>query len=241
MEHPWRWLSEAWSDMAGAPGVSFAYGAIFAGAGFVILFGLEAFDLAYLILPMGLGFALIGPALAVGLYETSRRLENGETVGMAEALGAFRRNTSQIALIGVFLLIAFIAWCRIAMLEFMLFFGSAPPSLDGLMGALLTSPQSAMFLIVGTITGAIFAAVVFAMCAVAVPMVIDRDVDAVTAMLTSLDAVRHNIRPMALWAFLIALFTFAGLSLFFVGLVITLPLVGHASWHAYRDLVHRDH
>ena len=124
------------------------------------------------------------------------------------------------------------------MMEFMLFFGSEPPALDNLIHALLFSPQSAAFLVVGTITGVVLAAVTFAMTAVAIPMLVDRpECDAMTAMLVSVEAVRTNWRPMALWAFLIALFTLVGMAMMVIGLMITLPLIGHASWHAYRDLV----
>lgn len=238
LDHPWRWLSAAWLDMCTAPGVSYAYGALFAGIGFALLFGLEHYGMGYLILPLALGFAIVGPAVAVGLYETSRRLGQGGSAEMGDAVHAMRRNPMQIGLVGVFLLLVFMAWVRLAMLEFMLFFGSAPPSLDGLMQAVLMSEQSWAFLIVGTLSGGALAYVAFAMTAIAIPMLIDKpDTDAVTAMLTSMDAVRHNWRPMMLWAFLISFFTFFGLAMFFVGLTITLPLIGHASWHAYKDLV----
>lgn len=238
LDHPWRWLSAGWLDMITTPAVSFAYGALFAAIGFLLLFGLGFYDAGYLILPLGLGFALVGPAAAVGLYETSRRLGAGDDPGLRHALGAVGRNPVQIALVGMFLLIAFIAWVRLAMLEFMLFFGSTPPGLGGIVEAVVTTDSGFMFLVVGTITGGILAVGVFAMAAIAVPMLIDRpDCDAMTAMLTSVDAVRRNWRPMALWAFLIALFTLSGLALFMIGLAVTLPLIGHASWHAYRDLV----
>lgn len=238
LDHPWRWLSAGWLDMCTVPGVSYLYGGLFTAIGFLLLFFLDQVEMAYLILPLSFGFALVGPVAAVGLYEVSRRLTVGQNVSLGDAIGALRRNGSQIALVGMFLLIAFLAWVRLAMLEFMLFFGSAPPSLDHLVDAIMLSPQSVPFLVVGTVTGGALALAVFAMTAIAIPMLIDRpECDAMTAMLTSLDTVRHNFRPMMLWAGLIAFFTLFGLSLFFVGLVVTLPLVGHASWHAYRDLV----
>jgi uncharacterized membrane protein len=238
LDHPWRWLSAGWLDMCTVPGVSYFYGLVFATIGFALTFGLESYDAGYLILPLAFGFALVGPAVAVGLYEASRRLDAGQAVETHDVFTAFKRNPAQIGLVGVFLFIAFTAWVRLAMLEFMLFFGSSPPSLDGMLDSLLMSPQSLPFLALGLATGAVLAAGVFAMTAVAVPMLIDRqDCDAMTAMLTSVEAVRRNWVPMALWAGLIAFFTLFGLALFFIGLVITLPLIGHASWHAYRDLV----
>lgn len=238
LDHPWRWLSAGWLDMCTVPAVSYIYGGLFTAIGFVLFFLLDQFEMAYLILPLAFGFALVGPVAAVGLYEVSRRLMVGQNVSMMDAIGAARRNGGQIALVGMFLLIAFLAWVRLAMLEFMLFFGSAPPSLDHLIDAIILSPQSIPFLVVGTVTGGALALAVFAMTAIAIPMLIDHpECDAMTAMLTSLDTVRRNFRPMMLWAGLIAFFTLFGLSLFFVGLIVTLPLVGHASWHAYKDLV----
>ncbi|HLO77319.1 MAG TPA: DUF2189 domain-containing protein [Magnetospirillum sp.] len=237
LDHPWRWLASGWLDMCSEPAVSYVYGAVFAGLGFILLFGLNMMDMAWLILPLGLGFALVGPAAAVGLYEVSRRLGSGDEVDFAHALGAFRRNPGQIALVGLFLLIAFIAWVRLAMLEFMLFFGAAPPGLDQVAQTMMSSAGVPM-LLVGAATGAVLAACVFAMTAIAIPMLVDRpECDAVTAMMTSVEVVCRNPRPMALWAFLIGLVTVVGAGLFFVGLVVALPLLGHASWHAYRDLI----
>lgn len=239
LDHPWRWMSAGWLDMCSEPAISYLYGALFTAIGLVLLVGLDRWDMAWMILPLAFGFALVGPAAAVGLYEVSRRLDAGHEIGLGHALGAFRRNPGQIALVGVFLLIAFIAWVRLAMLEFMLFFGSEPPTLDHLLGTVLSS-QGVPFLLLGTASGAVLAVCVFAMTAIAIPMLVDRpECDAMTAMLTSVEAVRRNPRPMLLWAGLIGFFTLVGVGLFFVGLMVVLPLMGHASWHAYRDLVER--
>ncbi len=238
LDHPWRWLAAGWRDAVATPGVSGAWGGLFAVAGFLLLFGLQAADLDYLIVPLGLGFVLVGPLAAVGLYEVSRRRQAGAATGIAASLAGLRRNTGQVALLGLVLMLAFIAWVRLAMLEFMLFFAASPPPLDGLYHAVFTSDHGAAFLLVGGATGGALAALVFAMTAVAVPMLIDRPAcDAVTAMLTSIDACRRNWMAMVLWAFLVGLATLAGLALFFVGLVVALPVIGHASWHAYKDLV----
>jgi uncharacterized membrane protein len=237
-DHPWDWLSAGWLDMCTVPGISYLYGGVFSAAGFVLLFGLDWWGASALILPLGFAFALVGPVAAVGLYETSRRLMLGQTAGLASVAGAVGRNGAQIALVGLFLMIAVLAWVRLALLEFMLFFGGTPPSLDHLLGALFLSPSSVPFLLVGAVSGGALALMVFAMTVVAVPLLVDRpECDAMTAMLVSLDAVRRNPRPMMLWAGLIAFFTLAGVAMFFVGLIVVLPLLGHASWHAYRDLV----
>ncbi len=241
LDHPWRWLALGWRDARATPAVSLAWGALFAVAGFLLLVGLQAAGLDYLIVPLGLGFALVGPLTAVGLYEVSRRRRAGATTSLVQSLAGARRNTGQLALLGGMLMLAFIAWVRLAMLEFMLFFAASPPPLDGLYHAVLTSDRGAAFLLVGGATGGALAALVFAMSAVAVPMLIDRPhCDAVTAMLTSVEACRRNWIAMVLWAFLVALTTLAGLTLFFAGLVVALPVIGHASWHAYKDLVATD-
>lgn len=244
LEQPWSWLTEGWRDMCAAPAISFAYGAVFTAIGFILLAGLDRLGMSYLIIPLAMGFTLVGPMAAVGLYEVSRRLERGRPVTFFDSLTAWRRNGGQIALMGMMLMLALIAWTRVAMLLFMMFFGTMFPgaglaNLDDLVGQMLFSPQSLAFLGTGLIIGAGFAIAVFAMSVIAVPMLLDRDVDAMTAVLTSLEAVRHNPRPMLLWAGLIAFLTFVGMLMFFVGLIVTLPLIGHASWHAYRSLVER--
>ncbi|MGE5475871.1 MAG: DUF2189 domain-containing protein [Bacteroidales bacterium] len=240
LDHPWRWLAAGWFDMCCEPAVSYSYGAIFTALGLMLFFGLDQWGLAAVILPLGMGFALVGPVAAVGLYEVSRRLARGDAISFAHLLGALRRNPSQIALVGLFLVLALLAWVRLAMLEFMLFFGAQPPALGHLFDALISTSAGVALLLVGTASGAVLALAVFAMAAIAVPMLVDRpDCDAMTAMLTSVEALRRNFRPMMLWAFLIGLFTLAGAGLFLVGLVVVLPLLGHASWHAYTDLVER--
>lgn len=240
MDHPWRWLSAGWLDMCSEPAISYLYGSVFTAIGFVLLLGLDQWGAAALILPLALGFALVGPAAAVGLYEVSRRLECGDAISFGDVFGAYRRNSGQIALVGLFLLIALVAWVRLAMLEFMLFFASEPPPLGHLMEAVFLTSEGVPLLLLGTVSGGILALCVFAMTAVAIPMLVDRpDCDAMTAMLASVEAVRRNRRPMMLWAFLIGLCTLVGAAVFMAGLVVMLPLLGHASWHAYRDLVER--
>lgn len=239
LDHPWRWLAAGWLDMCCEPALSYFHGAVFTVIGLLLWQGLDTWDVSWLVLPLALGFSLIGPVAAVGLYEVSRRLDLGEEVRLSHVLGAHRRNGGQIALVGLFLLVALMAWVRLAMLEFMLFFGSTPPGLDHLLGVVL-SDEGVPLLLFGTVTGGALGLAVFAMTAIAVPMLVDRpECDAMTALLTSFEAVRRNPRPMVLWAGLIGFFTLVGIGLFFVGLVVMLPLLGHASWHAYGDLVER--
>ncbi|WP_431857721.1 DUF2189 domain-containing protein [Azospirillum sp.] len=236
-ERPWAWLAAGWRDMRAAPLVSAFYGALAVVSSFVLVAGLATLQMHYLVLPMAAGFMLVGPVLAVGLYETSRLLERGEPVTARAVLGAYRRNGTQIATMGVVLMLALLAWIRVALLVFAIFFSSDPPALDQLVSRIFFSSQTIPFLLTGTVVGAVIAAAVFAIGAVSLPMLLDRETDVFTAMAASIDAVRQNGRAMLVWAALIALFTAAGIATAFVGLAIAFPLIGHATWHCYRDLV----
>lgn len=238
VDRPWRWLAAGWEDLRRAPGTGLLYGFAFALAGFLLLGGLWMAEMTYLLLPLSAGFMLMGPILAVGLYEVSRRLAEGVPVDLLGAFRALERNTSQIVLIAIVLMLFLLAWIRIATLIFALFFSHTPPGLDNFIVEVFFSVDSIPFLLTGMITGGILAAAVFAISAVSIPMLMDRpDVHVVTAIVTSIAAVRMNIVPMIVWAALIVLFSAAGLVVFYLGLIVTLPLVGHATWHAYRDIV----
>ena len=237
VDRPWRWLSAGWSDLRRAPAVSLSYGAIFVAASFLLTLGLWLAGLFYLILPLAAGFMFIGPVIAVGLYEVSRRLGEGQQVTLRDAIAAWRTHAGPIATMGLVLMLFMLAWIRLAFLIFALFFGPAPPSLEHLITTLLFTTDGIPFLIVGTAVGGVLAAVVFAMSAIALPLLLDRDVGVLAAVATSVAAVLKNWRVMIGWGALIVLFTAAGLVTFYIGLAVTLPLIGHASWHAYRDLV----
>jgi uncharacterized membrane protein len=237
MDRPWVWLAEGWRDLVRAPRVSLAYGVVLVVLSFVITLGFYLADALYLLLPATAGFMLVAPILAVGLYETSRRLATGEPISLGIAIGAWRRNTSQIVAFGLILMLAHLFWIRVAMLLYPLFFTGGYPASSDLISVVFFSPVSLPFLIVGTIIGAGLAALVFAVSAVSIPMLVDREVGAISAIATSVVAVRANLRAMMLWAALIVGFTALGLALLYVGLAVTLPLIAHASWHCYKDLV----
>ncbi|MYG51899.1 MAG: DUF2189 domain-containing protein [Rhodospirillaceae bacterium] len=241
---PWGWLAAGWEDIRRSRGTSLVWGGLFAAAGLVLLLILHRYGLYNLVLPLVAGFMLIAPLLAVGLYHVSRELEHGRPVGVATALGAWRRNTGQVALLGFVLGLFFLFWIRIATLLFALFFGSepplafgdAPPDLLGFVQNVILTTRNLFFLAIGCTVGAALAAIVFAISAVSAPMLIDREITAIEAIVFSFRAVRRNAVAMLLWAVLIVLFTGAGLIAGFVGLAVTLPLIAHATWHAYRDL-----
>ena len=235
---PWRWLAAGWRDMWRVPGISLGYGAVFALAAFIIAAGLSRVGWASLMLALGGGFVLIGPLAAVGLYEASRRLEQGQPVTLRDVVSAGRRAPGQLAFFGVILAFAFFVWLELAFLSFMLFMGTRglpPPS--EFVPTLLFTPHGLGLLIFGTLVGGILATIVFAISAISVPLMTTQRVDAVTAMAASVDAVIKNPKPMALWAVLIAAAMTLGLATLSLGLIVAFPLIGHATWHAYRSLV----
>jgi uncharacterized membrane protein len=237
---PYSWLAAGWRDLWCLPSVSLAYGAIFAVAGLLLTLGLTQVGLISLILVLAAGFVLIGPMLAAGLYETSRRLEKGEPVSLASTLRAGFSKPG-LAHMGLLLMLIYLAWVEIALLLFMLFMGPQPmPPLDVFLSNLLLTPRGVGLLIVGSIVGTALAATVFAASAVAVPLVMSEPVDVVTAVMISVGACRKNLEAMALWAALIAGAMVLGFATLFVGLVVTFPLIGHATWHAYRALLVRE-
>lgn len=235
---PWDWLAAGWADMWRQPALSLAYGVAAAAAAVMLLTGLFQFGWQSLILVFAGGFMLVGPVLAVGLYEISRRYENGEKVSAGQAIGAGFKARGQLLFLGLILAFVFFAWIRIAVLMFMLFIGSGGlPPVSEFIPTLLFTGEGLGLLVTGTAVGAALAALVFAISAVSVPLLLVQRVDAVQAVFTSLEAVTVNWQAMALWAALIAGFVVLGLASLFVGLVFVFPLVGHATWHAFRAMV----
>lgn len=238
MDAPWRWLAAGWRDMWARPGLSLGYGLVFVG----VSAGLTAFlawaELFSLILALAAGFMLVGPMLAVGLYEISRRLEAGRSITTSDVAVVSTASPVQLAFVGVMLALILLAWIRIATLLFAIFFGiQAIPPFEIFFPALILEPRGLALLVTGTAVGGVLALITYACAVVSVPMLLDRNMDAVTAVLTSIQAVRKNPAPMLLWAWLILVLTAFGIASLFVGLIVTFPLVGHATWHAYRDVI----
>lgn len=235
---PWDWMAAGWRDLCAVPSVSLAYGIIFAVVAVSLTAGLLQFGLQSLILALAGGFLLIGPLVAVGLYEASRLLECCKPVSLGKVIGAGLAAPGQLGFFGAVLAFAYAVWLQLAMLMFMLFMGSQdlPPARD-FVPTLLFTPHGLGLLVAGTAVGGVLAAIVFSISAISVPLLLTRQVDAVTAMAASIEAVVKNPVPMALWAALIAGFMALGTMTLFAGLAIAFPLVGHATWHAFRSLV----
>ena len=238
LDQPWVWIGCGWKDLMAAPRVGFGYGATFVVAGFAIALALYVGGSIYLLVPLAAGFMLLAPLFAVGLYETSRRLEAGEPADLTAAMLAFRANPEHIAYMGLVLMLLNLFWTRMATLIFAIFFGVPRTNLQDLADLTLFSAQSLPFLIVGTLVGFVLAAATFAISAVSIPMLLDRPQTPVwIAIATSFVVVRENLKPMTLWAVLICGFSVLGMVPFFLGLAVTMPLVGYASWHCYKDMV----
>jgi uncharacterized membrane protein len=238
---PWAWLAAGWRDMWTVPHISLAYGAAFAIVSAALAMGLMVGGLESLILALAGGFLLIGPLAAVGLYEASRRLERGESVTFGDVSRSVLNAPGQLGFFGAILTFAYFVWAQLASLLFMLFLGSRPlPPASEFLPTLLFTPHGLGLLVAGTIVGGILASLVFAISAISVPLLTARRIDAVTAIQASVAAVVQNPKPMALWAGLIAGFMALGIATIFVGLIFVFPLIGHATWHAFRDLVREE-
>jgi uncharacterized membrane protein len=238
LDRPWIWIARGWSDLAAAPKVSFAYGGAFVLAGAAIALTLYLSGSIYLLLPLAAGFMLVAPLLAVGLYATSRRIARGEAPDLGVAMGAFRANREHVLYMGLALMLINLFWTRMAMLIFAIFFGSPRGDLFDLIDLTLFSSASLPFLLVGGAVGLVLAVITFSISAVSIPMLLDRpDTPIWVAIGASLVAIRENPKPMALWAALICAFTGFGMIPAFLGLAVTMPLIGYASWHCYKDVV----
>ena len=240
VDRPWVWLAAGWRDVLAAPRVSFAYGFALAAIGWLSIALLVKFDLPYLVLPLSAGFFFVGPFIAVGLYEVSRRLKLGLPVDLETTLFAWRRNPGQIALMGLLLGLFHLAWMRMAQLLFALF-EVRTVSWDRFADLAWFSTYSLPFMAVGIVLGALLAAGAFAIGAFSIPYLLDRKTSNLfEAIATSVAIVRLNPKPMLLWAAMIVLLTGLGMMLGLFGLILTMPQVAYATWHAYRDIVRFD-
>ncbi len=237
LDHPWRWLEAGWSDLRSNPRLSLGYGAIYVVASYLITYALVSGQLFYLIPPLAAGFFLVAPLLGIGLYAASRTHAAGGTPHFGELREAWSSNPVHLAAMGVALMIMLLVWMMLANLVFALFFQGLVPTWENFIPEVFLSGHSPLFLVSGFAVGAVVALFTFAISAISVPMLMDRQVDVMTAIQTSLEAVRINWRPMLLWAAIIVVLVGTGLATFYLGLLVAMPVVGHATWHAYRDLV----
>jgi uncharacterized membrane protein len=232
---PWRWLRMAWGDLRATPLPSLSYGLLLAAMGFVLgrFVAEAAYELAF-----ATGFLLVGPFLAMGIYDISRRRERGERATLAPTLTAWKQNVPAIGLYAIILALLMAVWIRVSVVVVALFFEGGVPSMQSMLRDIVTSENGVVFVAAYLAAGFGFALLVFATSVVSLPMLLDRPkMDTLTAMIVSFNALRLNIQPMLLWGALIAVLVAVGFALYYLGLIVVLPLIGHATWHAYRETV----
>ena len=230
---PLRWLAAGWRDFLRCPAIGLFYGACFMVMGWAILKVFESAP-AYT-LALSAGFLLMGPFLCLGLYRASQRLEQGQRPGFADSLLAWDTRTGQLAIFGVVLLVLEMLWGRATLVVFAVSFDGMP-DFKGSLTALLNIDNLG-FIVAWAAVGAVFATLIYALSVVSIPMILHRQTDAITAGLTSMRLVLSQPGVMFTWAALIAAVIFMALLPWFAGLLVAGPVIGHASWHAYRQAV----
>ena len=233
-----RSLRDGLRDFQRAPLYGLFFGFVYAGFGWLLLYLMIGLDFGSYVYPMVTGFALVAPFAAAGLYEVSRRLELGQPLSWSAIFGCILGPGGKA--VGIMVIVttfAYIIWLDIAIALYVMFFSMKPPNYYDLLNAVLTTPQGVVFFIIGNSVGAVLATLVFSIMVVSLPMVFDREVDFVTAMITSVKSVLANPKPMLLWCAIIGVLLGLSLLSVFAGLLVTLPILGHATWHLYRRVV----
>jgi uncharacterized membrane protein len=232
---PLDWLSKGWSDFKHCPKVGLFYGLCFFLMGHA-LWAVFSSAPAY-VLALSAGFLLMGPFLCLGLYHASREIEEGRRPSLRESLMAWRPSQGAMGLFAGVLLILELIWGRASLIVFAVSFNGMPSAESSL--AQLIDMDNIGFLVTYSVVGSFFAGLIFAISAISIPMIMDRQVDAVTAGLTSIRACLQSPGPMFFWGFLITLLIGLSMMPLFLGLLIVGPVIGHATWHAYRAMVPR--
>jgi uncharacterized membrane protein len=232
-------LLEGAADFARAPAIGLAVGAVFALTGMAITLALTVWQMPWMIYPFTIGFPLVGPFAAVGLYDVSRRLEAGSAPGCRTVLHVIwaqrRREVSWMALTMLFV---FWIWMYQVRLLIALVLGRMSfATLEKFVDVVLTTPQGWLFLAIGHVVGAALSLALFSVTVIAIPMLLDREVDFITAMITSVRGVLASPVVMLGWGIAVTLAVLAACVPFFLGLLIVLPVLGHATWHLYRRAV----
>jgi len=231
-----RALAAGWRDFRHKPMMGLFFANVYVIGGWAIYWFLFVTQQEWWVIPLTVGFPLLGPFLAVGLYEVSRRLEAGQAQWERnDILGViWRQKSRQLPMMSWVVIVYFLFWSFFAHMLFALFLG--PSALTNVTSsyAYLLEPEGLTMLLVGSAFGAVFALILFALTVVSLPLLLDKELDFVTAMLTSIGVVKRNPVVMLVWAAIIAAMTFAGMALLLFGLYLVLPVLGHATWHIYR-------
>lgn len=231
-------IGQGLRDFKSAPLYGLFFAGIYTFGGWLLVLLLIEFDLPFLVYPLAAGFALIAPFIAAGFYVVSSRLEKSEPLSWGVVFGTvrsmFSRDLAWMAMVTGF---SMFIWLDIAALLSFGFMGAQLFSFAELLEMIFTTPLGWAFLVTGHAVGAVIAFAVFSYSVISIPMLFDRDIDCVTAMITSVRVVKQNPRVMAVWCLTIAVLTGISLLSGFVGLLVTLPIMGHTTWHLYRRAV----
>ena len=224
---PLRWLRLGWADMKRAPRLSLTYGGVLTALTLAIAGLTWRYGTIALYIGLTTGFVFIGPALAVGLYSISRQLSRGQVPVMGYCLRQGGMHLKELLVLGMVLLVVMLVWARAAATVHVFFPAEGHPTLE----------QMLPFLAIGSTVGALFAAIVFSASAFSLPMIMDRRTDAVTAAVTSVNAVLRNKKPAFIWGCIIVLSVLVGFATACIGFIVLMPLIGHATWHAYHETI----
>ncbi len=232
---PLVWLARGWHDVRRAKGIALFYGLCFWAM--AVLLGAVFRHSPEYVISMASGCLLVGPFLAMGLYEVSRCHEAGRAPQLGQSLTCWRANLRSMGLLVLVLIVLELLWGRASLVVFAVFFNTGMPSTTGVIEAVFNI-DNWEFLVVYLIVGSGFAGLVFATAAVSIPMILDRDTDAISAAITSLQVVFTNLGVMVLWGALLTALVLVALLPWGAGLLVVGPWLGHATWHAYRGSVH---
>ena len=232
-------LAAGWSDFTYAPQFGLFFGGIYVVGGLLILAFLTVFAAPWLIIPIAVGFPLIGPFVAVGLYEVSRRLIAGQPLEWKGVLGViFRQRERELSWMAFVVLFVLWIWLYQVRLLTAIFLGfRSMSSIEAFLNVVTTTSQGVSFLVVGTILGGILATVLFSSTVISIPLLLEREYDFVTAIITSFKAVLHNPVAMLAFAAVVTISAIVAMLPMFIGLLVVLPVLGHATWHLYKAVI----
>lgn len=231
----WHWLRAAWGDLVAYPGIGAFYGAAFWAM--ALFLGMVFRARPEYAMTAASGCILLGPFIAMGLYDVSRRHALGMQVEFTASLTCWRPHMRSMGMLMLVLIVLELLWGRASLVVFAVFFNTGMPSTTGVLQAIF-NPENWDFVLAYTAVGGVFAVITFAIAVVSIPAILDRDVDAITAAITSVEVVFNNTAVMVLWGGLISILVVLAMMLpWAVGLLLVGPLMGHASWHAYRGVV----